>query len=79
MSHITPEAEIIAADLGVREVAYPLLDLGEHIGGVKNMKLELLDDSTGFLTIIRTGEFQKVAHVLRTHGVSSRKICSEVH
>ena len=69
VSHSTTEAEIIAADLGVRTEAMPLMTLFDKILK-REIRCLFLEDNQATLRIITTGKTQALRHVFRTHRVN---------
>ncbi len=68
MSHSTPEAEIVAADLAVRAEGLPALDLWEATLGRK-VPLTFEEDNQAAIRIIETGKSDALRHMGRTHKV----------
>ena len=69
VSHSTPEAEIVAADKGVREEALPATTLWETILGRK-VSVRFLEDNAAAIRVIETGRNPSMRHMSRTHGVA---------
>jgi len=68
VSHSTPEAEIVAADHGLRLEALPALSLWEVILG-RAVRVSFLEDSSAAIRVIETGRNPTMRHMSRTHGV----------
>ena len=68
-SQSTPEAETIAAELGVRTEGIPLITIVSHILH-KEAQVTLREDNNACLQNIRQGRFPTMKHVSRTHGVN---------
>ena len=68
VSHSTPEAEIVAADIAVRTEGLPALQLWE---AVLERKVTLLfqEDNAAAIRIIETGKNPTIRHLGRTHRV----------
>ena len=68
VSHSTPEAEIVAAELATRSEGLPGLDLWTFL---LNRKVELLfcEDNQASIVIIETGKSPNLRHLGRTHKV----------
>ena len=69
MSHSTPEAEMVAADLAVRAEGLPCLDIWDTLTGRK-VKLVLKEDNESAMRVIQTGKNPAMRHMFRTHGVN---------
>ena len=70
VSHSTPEAELVAANLAVRTEGLPALDLWTKVSG-KQIILNLQEDNQAAIQIIRNGRNPTLRHVNRTHRVSA--------
>ena len=68
-SHSSPEAELVALTMALKDEGIPALDLWEIILG-RLPKLTLYEDNQAAAQIVRTGKSQKLRHVRRTHGIS---------
>ena len=68
-SHSSPEAELVALDLGVREEGIPALTLWKTILG-HEPPLDLYEDNQAAARIVITGKSIKMRHVKRVHGLS---------
>lgn len=66
VSHSTPEAEMLAGDLGLRTVGLPALSLWSVILG-REPVLEFNEDNEAAVQIIKTGKSPALRHVGRTH------------
>ena len=69
VSHSTVEAEIVAADTGVRTIGLPALDLWEILLG-RLVSVTLMEDNESTFQIIKTGKNPTMRHISRTHGVN---------
>ena len=68
VSHSTPEAEIVAADLAVRTEGFPALQLWETLLG-RPIDLHFHEDNKAAIQIITTGKNPTIRHMGRTHEV----------
>ena len=68
-AHSSTEAELLAADVGLKAVGIPLLDLWERVAG-KPVALKLFEDNQAASRIMETGKYPTMRHVERVHGVS---------
>ena len=68
-SHSSPEAELVALTMALKDEGIPALDLWEIILG-RLPKLTLHEDNQAAAQIVRTGKSQKLRHVRRTHGIA---------
>ena len=66
VSHSTAESEMVAADLGLRTEALPLMILFDAILK-REIRLLFLEDSQASLRMITTGNNQVLRHDYRTH------------
>ena len=74
----TPEAEIVAANHGVRNSGLPALDMLERLFG-GDIRLTVHEDNTTAIQVIRQGYSQTMRHLHRTHGIHLRwlqEVCS---
>lgn len=69
VSHSTPEAEIVAADLTLRTMGLPAISLW-HTLTKKLPRILFHDDSQGMISVVRSGRNPTMRHLERTHGVS---------
>ena len=69
VSHSTPEAEIVAADVAVRTEGLPALDLWETILG-RTVNINFMEDNQATIQIIKTGKSPTLRHLGRTHRVN---------
>ena len=67
-SHCTPEAEIVAADLGVRTEGLPALTLWEVLLG-RSVQCVLCEDNETCIRVLETGRNPTMRHIGRTHKV----------
>ena len=68
VAHSTVEAEMVAANTGVRTVGIPSLDLWESVLK-RHVVLNLIEDNESTYQIIKTGKNPTMRHLTRTHGV----------
>ena len=68
VSHSTPEAEIVAADLAVRTVGLPALSLWDVLGERENT-LIFHEDNAAMIQVCRTGKNPTMRHLGRTHRI----------
>ena len=66
--HSTPEAEIVAADHGLRVEALPAVTLWELLLGRK-LKVRLMEDNDAAVKIKTSGRNPAIRHMWRTHNV----------
>ena len=69
VSHSTPEAEIVAADVAMRAMGMPALRLMERILG-KEPKFVFFDDNKAMISVVRSGKNPTMRHLERSHGVA---------
>ena len=69
MSHSTPEAEIVAADVAMRSMGMPALKLVERILK-KSPNFVFYDDNKAMIGVVRSGRNPTMRHLERSHGVS---------
>jgi len=69
VSHSTPEAEIVAADVTLRTMGLPALSIWETLTG-KSPKLLFHDDNQGMIGVVRSGRNPTMRHLERTHGIA---------
>ena len=69
MSHSTPEAEIVAADVTLRTMGLPALSIWETLTE-SSPKLLFHDDNQGMIGVVRSGRNPIMRHLERTHGIS---------
>jgi hypothetical protein len=69
VSHSTPEAELVAADTGVRREGLPAISLWETLLG-KKVKVIFMEDNSAAIRVMETGKNPTMSHMSRTHGVS---------
>ena len=68
VSHSTPEAEIVAADLAVRAEGLPSLDLWELVLD-RRVQMTFEEDNQTAIRVIETGKSETMRHMGRTHKV----------
>ena len=68
VSHSTPEAEIVAADVTLRTMGLPALSIWETLTD-SFPKLLFHDDNQGMIGVARSGR-NPMRHLERTHGIS---------
>ena len=69
VSHSTPEAEIVAADVTLRTMGLPALSIWETLTE-SSPKLLFHDDNQGMIGVVRSGRNPTTRHLERTHGIS---------
>ena len=69
VSHSTPEAEIVAADVTLRTMGLPALSIWETLTG-RSPKLLFHDDNQGMIGVVRLGRNPTMRHLERTHGIA---------
>ena len=77
VSHSTPEAEIIAADHGVRSSGLPALALWEKLLE-RRLVLQLQEDNSAAKRVVETGRNPTMRHLNRTHKVDLRFLHEQV-
>ena len=68
MSHSTPEAEIVAADVAMRAMGMPALKLLQRILK-KSPNFVFYDDNKAMIGVVRSGRNPTMRHLERSHGV----------
>ncbi len=76
VSHSTPEAEIVAADAGLRTEALPALPLWEILLK-REVRAEFKEDNEAVIKICRSGGSQKLMHMNKTHRVDAASIAEQ--
>ena len=69
VSHSTPEAEIVAADVTLRTMGLPAMSIWETLTG-KSPKLLFHDDNQGMIGVVRSGRNPTMRHLERIHGIA---------
>ena len=69
VSHSTPEAEIVAADLALRREGLPMLDLWDVLCP-GHAPLRFHEDNEAMIRVCRSGRNPTMRHLLRTHAVA---------
>ena len=71
-SHSTPETEIVSADVALRSVGVPSLQLWDTIVGKDVRKLEAIfkEDNQSAIKVMSTGKNPTMRHMQRIHGLS---------
>ena len=69
VAHSTVEAEIVSANLAVRTIGLPALDLWETALR-RSVQLTLIEDNESTAAIIRSGRSPTMRHLSRTQGVN---------
>ena len=69
VSHSTPEAEIVAADVTLRTMGLPALSMWETLTE-SSPKLLFHDDNQGMIGVVRSGRNPTMRHLEGTHGIS---------
>jgi hypothetical protein len=83
VSHSTPEAEQVAADVAVRVEGLPALSLWEVIWFSAGLKpgperLKFREDNAAAIQILKTGRNPTIRHMGRTHKVCLRWLHDEI-
>jgi hypothetical protein len=68
VSHSRPEAEIVAADVGLRAESIPAAGLWEVILGRK-VVIRFLEDNAAAICVLKSGRNPNMRHMSRTHRV----------
>ena len=68
VSHSTPEAEIVAADVAMRAMGMPALKLLQRILK-KSPNFVFYDDNKAMIGVVRSGRNPTMRHLERSHGV----------
>ena len=68
-SHSTPEAELVAADFGIRHLGIPCLDIWEKVLG-RPIVVELMEDNETAQTVIKSCKNPTMRYMQRTHDLS---------
>ena len=68
VSHSTPEAEITAMNLALRQVGLPAMDVWNIV--LPGSKLLVREDNDVAIRVIETGRNPTMRHMSRTHGIS---------
>ena len=68
MSHTTPEAEVVAADVAMRAMGMPALKLLQRILK-KSPNFVFYDDNKAMIGVVRSGRNPTMRHLERSHGV----------
>ena len=69
VSHSTPEAEIVAADMALRTVGIPAIELWSAILQRPNLVLEFREDNQAMIKVMASGHSPTMRHLSRTHRV----------
>ena len=79
VSHSTPEAELIAADMAVKSIGIPALQLWETILGGSRRKLQAIfkEDNEAAIKILNSGKNPTMRHMQRTHGICLAWLCEQ--
>ena len=73
VSHSTPEAEIVAADVAMRSMGMPALKLVERILK-KSPNFVFYDDNKAMIGVVRSGRNPTMRHLERSHGVKGPRL-----
>jgi len=68
VSHSTPEAEIVAADLALRTEGIPAIELWSKLLG-KDLKIVFHEDNQAMIAVCKSGKNPTMRHLNRTHKV----------
>ena len=74
VSHSTPEAEIVAADLAIRTEGLPALQLWDMVLE-RSVKLKFQEDNQATIQILKTAKNPALRHLSRTHRVNISWLC----
>ena len=74
VSHSTPEAEIVAADYGIRAIGLPALTLWKVIMDDPERRLIVHEDNAAMIQICTTGKNPTMRGLGNTHGVSINRL-----
>ena len=74
VSHSTPEAEIVAADLAIRTEGLPALQLWDMVLE-RPTKLVFQEDNQAIIQILKTQKNPTLRHLNRTHRVNVSWLC----
>ena len=76
-SHSTPEAEIISADVAIRTLGVPSLQLWDAVLGrdVRKLKAIFKEDNEVAIRVLNTGKNPTMRHMQRTHGLDLAWLC----
>jgi len=76
-SHSTPEAEIVSADMAIRLIGIPSLQLWDCIlgQGKRKMVAILKEDNEAAIKVMETGKNPTMRHMQRTHGLDLAWLC----
>jgi hypothetical protein len=74
VSHSTPEAEIVAADLAIRTEGLPALQLWDVVLQ-RSVKLKFQEDNQATIQILKTSKNPTLRHLNRTHRVNISWLC----
>ena len=76
VSHSTPEAEIVSADLALRTEALPASLLWGKILG-RNIEIDFMEDNQAVVKICKAGGSQRMAHLPRTHRIDAAAVSEQ--
>ena len=68
VSHSTPEAEVVAASIGIRVIGLPQLDLWDTITK-RSMSIDHAEDNQTAISVMKVGVSATMRHISWTHGV----------
>jgi hypothetical protein len=76
-SHSTPEAEIISADVAIRTLGVPSLQLWDAVLGrdVRKLKAIFKEDNEVAIRVLSTGKNPTMRHMQRTRGLDLAWLC----
>ena len=74
VSHSTPEAEIVAADLAIRTEGLPALQLWDMVFE-RSVKLKFQEDNQATIQILKAAKNPALRHLSRTHRVNISWLC----
>ena len=73
VSHSTPEAEIVAADLALREEGIPAVELWEMLLG-RDLRVIFHEGNQAMIQVCKTGRNPTMRHLNRTHKVDVARL-----
>jgi hypothetical protein len=79
VSHSTPEAEIVAADMVMKSIGIPALQLWDTILGKPGtrLKAKFREDNEAAIKIFKSGKNPTMRHMQRTHGICLSWLCEQ--
>ena len=75
----TPEAEIVALTVSLKDLVFPMLDLFEHVLQRKKVVPIVFEDNEATQKIVKTGKVEKaLGHIGRTHEIQVPWTCDQL-